>query len=159
MSGYYRNTEETAKTLRDGFVHTGDIGFIDADGCLHIVDRKKDMVITGGFNVYPAEVELVIRRRADIVDCAVIGVPDEYWGEVVVAAVQVADGVDLDTAELTADLRNDLGAVKTPKHIVVVDELPVSGVGKVLRTEVRAIIVAQLVANSGSGDDTGSQTR
>ncbi len=149
MSGYYDNPDETAKVLQDGFVLTGDIGFIDEDGCLHLVDRKKDMVITGGFNVYPAEVELVLQRLPEVAGCAVVGVPDDYWGEVLVAAVQLADGAILDAEQLTAVLRRELGPVKTPKRIVFLDEMPQSGVGKVLRTAVREVVLARFATTRG----------
>ncbi|KXP08426.1 AMP-binding protein [Tsukamurella tyrosinosolvens] len=142
MSGYYKNPAETAKTLVAGFVHTGDVGYLDAEGFLHIVDRKKDMVITGGFNVYPAEVENVLRRRADVADCAVFGVPDEYWGESLVAAVRLVDGAAFDEPALVASLRDELGAVKTPRRIIVLDQLPQSAVGKVLKKELREIFLA-----------------
>ncbi|MFI7195483.1 class I adenylate-forming enzyme family protein [Nocardia nova] len=144
MSGYYNAPEETAETLRNGFVHTGDIGYLDADGCLHIVDRKKDMVITGGFNVYPAEIEPLLRRRPEIADCAVVGIPDDYWGEALVAAVQLTNGAEIDPADLIADLRGELGPIKTPKHIVVLDQLPLTGLGKILKKEVRVAVIEVL---------------
>lgn len=138
MSGYYNDPEETERTLIDGFVHTGDIGYLDDEGFLHIVDRKKDMVITGGFNVYPAEVENALRRRPEVADCAVFGVPDEYWGEALIAAVQLVDGAAFDPHALVAYLKDELGAVKTPRRIIALDQLPQSSVGKVLKSELRS---------------------
>ena len=92
MKGYYKAPDKTAETIVDGWLHTGDIGHIDADGYLHITDRKKDMIISGGFNVYPSEVEQVIWGHPAVQDCAVIGVPDEKWGEAVKAVVELNAG-------------------------------------------------------------------
>lgn len=139
MTGYYRNPEETARTMHDGFVRTGDVGFIDPDGCLHLVDRQKDLVITGGFNVYPAEIEAVIRKRDAVADCAVVGVADDYWGEALVAVVVPTTGATIDVTHLIADLREECGPVKTPKHILVVNALPQSAIGKVLKNDVREL--------------------
>lgn len=144
MSGYRGDPEATAATLVDGFVLTGDIGYLDADGCLHIIDRKKDLVITGGFNVYPAEVEAVLRRQEGITDCAVVGLPDEYWGEVLAAALIVEPGFVVDTEQLAVDLRAELGPVKTPKHFLTVPSFPQSGVGKILKRDIREELVATL---------------
>lgn len=145
MSGYYHDPAATEATLRDGFVHTGDIGFLDTDGCLHIVDRKKDMVISGGFNIYPAEVEAALRRQPGIVDCAVVGLPDDYWGEVLAAAVILPPDTALDVKRLTNALKEELGPVKTPKHFVAVESLPLSGVGKILKKQVREKLLTALV--------------
>lgn len=138
MSGYYRDEAATAEVIRDGFVHTGDVGFVDADGFLHIVDRKKDLIITGGFNVYPAEVEQVIAGHPAISDCAVVGAPDSDWGEALTAVVELKRDVSLTEAELIAFCRPLLGGIKTPKHVEFWPELPRSAAGKVLRKEVRA---------------------
>ncbi len=102
MAGYYHDPEATAEASAHGWHHTGDIGFLDADGYLYIVDRAKDMVITGGFNVYSAEVEQALMAHAAIRDCAVIGLPDDKWGERVTAVVQLQPGAVLDTGELIA---------------------------------------------------------
>jgi acyl-CoA synthetase (AMP-forming)/AMP-acid ligase II len=138
MAGYYKNPAATAETIRGGFVHTGDIGLIDAEGFLHIVDRKKDMIISGGFNVYPAEVEEVLRSHNAVAECAVIGVPHPDWGEAVVAAVELKPGATLDAQTLTAFARERLGGVKTPKTIEFWRALPRSAIGKVLKKEVKA---------------------
>jgi len=137
MRGYYRDPENTAATIIDGWLHTGDIGYLDDTGYLHITDRKKDMIISGGFNVYPAEVEQVLWRHPAVLDCAVIGVPDQDWGEAVTAVVELKPGAEATTAELRAMCREALGGVRTPKRIEFVHSLPRSPTGKVLRRSVR----------------------
>lgn len=137
MQGYFEEPQMTAETLRGGFHHTGDIGYLDQEGFLHIVDRKKDMIITGGFNVYPAEVEQVILSLPEVQDCAVVGVPDELWGEAVKAVVQLLPGVNLSPEDIIAECRRQLGGVKTPKSVEIWPDLPRSPVGKVLRRDVR----------------------
>jgi acyl-CoA synthetase (AMP-forming)/AMP-acid ligase II len=137
MKGYYRNPQATAAALYDGWLHTGDIGLRDDDGYFYIVDRKKDMIISGGFNVYPSEVEQVIWSWDGVQDCAVIGVPDPDWGEAVKAVVELKAGATLDTAALIAHCRERLGPVKTPKSVEVWPMLPRSQVGKVLKRDIR----------------------
>jgi len=137
MKGYYKAPEKTAETIIDGWLHTGDIGHVDADGCLHITDRKKDMIITGGFNVYPSEVEQVIWSHPAVQDCAVIGVPDEKWGEAVKAVVELNVGQSVAADELIALCKEKLGSVKAPKSIEFVASLPRSTVGKVLKKDLR----------------------
>ena len=139
MKGYYKAPEKTAETIVDGWLHTGDVGHIDAAGFLHITDRKKDMIISGGFNVYPSEVEQVIWGHPAVRDCAVIGVPDEAWGEAVKAVVELNAGQQCDAAELISLCKQKLGSVKTPKTIDFVSTLPRSPVGKVLKKELRAL--------------------
>ena len=138
MKGYYKNPEQTRATLIDGWLHTGDIGHLDSAGYLHITDRKKDMIISGGFNVYPGEVEQVIWEHAAVQDCAVIGVPDEKWGEAVTAVVELKPGGTVEADELIAICRERLGGVKTPKTVDFVEQLPRSANGKVLKKDVRA---------------------
>jgi len=138
MKGYYKAPEKTAETIVDGWLHTGDIGHIDDEGCLHITDRKKDMIISGGFNVYPSEVEQVIWSHAAVRDCAVIGVPDEKWGEAVKAVVELNAGQRVGADELIALCKEKLGPVKTPKSVDFVESLPRSPVGKVLKKDLRA---------------------
>ncbi|WP_088308530.1 class I adenylate-forming enzyme family protein [Novosphingobium sp. B 225] len=140
MTGYYRNDSATTEVLRDGLIHTGDIGFVDGDGFLHIVDRKKDLIITGGFNVYPAEVEQVVNGHPAVADCGVIGLPDADWGEAVTVVVELKPGAAVSEQELLDYCRPRLGGVKTPKHVAFWPELPRSPVGKVLRKEIRARI-------------------
>ncbi len=139
MAGYYRNPEATAEVSTFGWHHTGDIGLRDAEGWFYVVDRKKDMIISGGFNIYPAEVEQALMACADVQDCAVIGVPDEKWGEAVVAVVEPRAGASIDTAKLLADVREVLGPVKAPKAIEVMASLPRSNAGKVQRGELRKV--------------------
>jgi len=138
MKGYYKAPEKTAETIVDGWLHTGDIGHLDADGYLHITDRKKDMIITGGFNVYPSEVEQVIWSHPAVQDCAVIGVPDQHWGEAVTAVVELNAGQRVSADELIALCKDRLGSVKAPKSAEFVDSLPRSPVGKVLKKDLRA---------------------
>jgi acyl-CoA synthetase (AMP-forming)/AMP-acid ligase II len=138
MKGYYKAPEKTAETIVDGWLHTGDVGHIDAEGCLHITDRKKDMIISGGFNVYPSEVEQVIWGHPAVQDCAVIGVPDEQWGEAVKAVVELNAGQRVSADELIALCKERLGSVKAPKSVDFVAALPRSPVGKVLKKDLRA---------------------
>jgi fatty-acyl-CoA synthase len=140
MAGYYRDPEATAQASAHGWHHTGDIGFLDDEGYLHIVDRAKDMVITGGFNVYSAEVEQALMAHDAIRDCAVIGLPDEKWGERVTAVVQLQPGARLDVGELIAFVKNRIGSVKAPKQVEIWPDLPRSTIGKVLKTEIRSTL-------------------
>lgn len=137
MKGYYKQPEKTAETIVDGWLHTGDVGHIDADGYLHITDRKKDMIISGGFNVYPSEVEQVIWSHPAVQDCAVIGVPDEKWGEAVKAVVELNAGQSVSAEELIALCKGKLGSVMAPKSVDFVATLPRSPVGKVLKKDLR----------------------
>ena len=141
MLGYYQDPAATAEVSRLGWHHTGDIGYLDDDNFLYIVDRAKDMIITGGFNVYSAEVERALLQHPDVQDCGVIGLPDDKWGERVCAVVQAHPGRQLDPAELSAFVKERLGSVKTPKQIEVWPELPRSTVGKVLKSEIRAVML------------------
>ncbi len=137
MKGYYKAPEKTAETIIDGWLHTGDIGHLDAEGYLHITDRKKDMIISGGFNVYPSEVEQVIWAHPAVQDCAVIGVPDEQWGEAVKAVVELNAGQQVTAEELIALCKEKLGGVKAPKSVDFIDILPRSAAGKVLKKDLR----------------------
>jgi fatty-acyl-CoA synthase len=137
MRGYHRNPEATAAASAHGWHHTGDIGYLDDDNYLFIVDRAKDMVITGGFNVYSTEVEQVLMQHPAVQDCAVIGLPDDKWGERVTAILQLRAGATVDKAELAAFVKERLGSVKTPKQIEIWDDLPRSKVGKVLKADLR----------------------
>ena len=138
MRGYYKAPDKTAETIVDGWLHTGDIGHLDAEGYLHITDRKKDMIISGGFNVYPSEVEQVLWSHPAVQDCAVIGVPDEQWGEAVKAVVELNAGQSATAEELIALCKAKLGSVKAPKSVDFVASLPRSPVGKVLKKDLRA---------------------
>ncbi|APE33655.1 AMP-dependent acyl-CoA synthetase [Nocardia mangyaensis] len=137
MRGYYNNHAATAEASAGGWHHTGDIGYLDRDGYLFIVDRAKDMVITGGFNVYSTEVEQALMAHPAIADCAVIGLPDDKWGERLTAVLELRPGTTTDPAEMTAFVKSHLGSVKTPKQIEVWPELPRSRIGKVLKAEIR----------------------
>ncbi|WP_224387251.1 long-chain fatty acid--CoA ligase [Pseudonocardia sp. ICBG1293] len=137
MAGYHRNPEATAEVSAHGWHHTGDIGRLDDDGFLYIVDRAKDMVITGGFNVYSAEVEQALMAHDAVRDCAVVGLPDDKWGERVTAVVQPRPGVEIGTGELVAFVKARIGSVKAPKQIELWTDLPRSTVGKVLKNEIR----------------------
>jgi acyl-CoA synthetase (AMP-forming)/AMP-acid ligase II len=137
MKGYYKAPDKTAETIIGGWLHTGDVGHFDADGYLHITDRKKDMIISGGFNVYPSEVEQVIWAHPAVQDCAVIGVPDDQWGEAVKAVVQLNAGQSVAASELVALCKEKLGSVKAPKSVDFVAALPRSTIGKVLKKDLR----------------------
>ncbi len=143
MAGYYRNPAATAEVLRDGWVLTGDLGWMDEDGFVYIVDRKREMIITGGFNVYPSEVEQAIFAHPSVQDCAVVGVPDEKWGEAVKAVVQLKPGAAADAAGIMELCRQRLGGVMAPKSVDFWPELPRSAVGKVMRRAVRDSFWAQ----------------
>jgi acyl-CoA synthetase (AMP-forming)/AMP-acid ligase II len=138
MKGYYKAPDKTAEAIVDGWLHTGDVGHLDAEGYLHITDRKKDMIISGGFNVYPSEVEQVIWSHPAVQDCAVIGVPDDKWGEAVKAVVELNAGQTATADELIALCKDKLGSVKAPKSVDFVASLPRSPVGKVLKKDLRA---------------------
>jgi acyl-CoA synthetase (AMP-forming)/AMP-acid ligase II len=138
MAGYYKDVSATADASRFGWHHTGDIGYLDEDGYLFIVDRAKDMIITGGFNVYSAEVEQVLLAHPAVQDCAVIGLPDEKWGERVVAVLQPRPGLEVGPDEVRAFVKERLGSVKAPKQVEVWADLPRSKVGKVLKADIRS---------------------
>lgn len=129
MSGYLNKPAETAEALRGGWLHTGDVAVRDPDGFLRLVDRAKDMVITGGFNVYPRAVEDVLEAHPGVASASVFGVADDHWGEIVVAAV-VLRNPDICIPDLMAYVRERKGAVQTPKRIEVLDHIPLTGVGK-----------------------------
>lgn len=136
MPGYWRNTEATAATLRDGWLCTGDMGFMDADGYVTMQDRSKDMIITGGSNVYPREVEEVLLTHPRLREVSVIGRPDPDWGEVVVACIVG----DVDTAELDRLCIENIARFKRPKDYLRLDQLPKNNYGKVLKTELRKML-------------------
>jgi fatty-acyl-CoA synthase len=146
MAGYYRNPDATAEAGRHGWHHTGDIGYLDPQNFLYIVDRAKDMIITGGFNVYSAEVEQALLEHSAIQDCAVVGLPDDKWGERVTAVIQPYPGHQVAAAEVRDFVKSRLGSVKAPKQVEVWPDLPRSKIGKVLKTEVKS----RLLANPGS---------
>jgi long-chain acyl-CoA synthetase len=137
MQGYWQRPEATAGAMtEDGFFRTGDVATMDADGYLHIVDRKKDMILVSGFNVYPNEIEAEVAAMEDVVECACVGVPDEKTGEAVKLFV-VRKEPSLDEETIRSFSRKTLAAYKVPKHIEFIPELPKSTVGKILRRELR----------------------
>jgi long-chain acyl-CoA synthetase len=137
MLGYWRQPEATAETLRDGWLHTGDIATMDEDGYIAIVDRKKDMINVSGFNVYPREVEEVLFRHPAVADASVVQFPDPYQGESVMAFVVLKQGESATEADIIAFCREQIATFKCPRRVVFVDELPKNNTGKVLRRELR----------------------
>jgi long-chain acyl-CoA synthetase len=137
MMGYYKKAQETAQVLQDGWLYTGDIGKFDQDGYLTIVDRKKDMIIASGYNIYPVEIDDVLVDHPKILEVCAIGVPDEYRGETVKAFIVVKEGETLTEEEVVSYCREKLAAYKVPKIVEFMDELPKSAVGKILRRELR----------------------
>ncbi|MGY1829275.1 long-chain fatty acid--CoA ligase [Geodermatophilus sp. SYSU D01180] len=137
MKGYLGRPEATAEAMRGGWFHTGDLGYADEDGFFFIVDRKKDLVIRGGFNVYPREIEEVLHAHPAVMEAAVVGRPDERLGEEVVAFVSLRSGASAEPDEVIAFCRERLAAYKYPREVVVIDELPKGPSGKVLKTELR----------------------
>lgn len=137
MKGYYKMPAKTSETIIDGWLHTGDIGYIDDRGFVFIKDRIRDVVVTGGFNVYPNDVEAVLGQHPDVVECVVFGLTDDKWGEAVHAAVELSKQANIDEAGLIAFVKSRLDSVKAPKRIYITDALPRSPVGKVLRREAK----------------------
>lgn len=137
MKEYWNRPEATAEAIRDGWFHSGDIGFLDEDGFLTLVDRKKDMIISGGENVYPAEVEKVLLEHAGVAEAAVVGKPDPKWGEVPVAFVVAVPGKTLDPDALLAFCASRIAKYKTPKQVIVREALPHNAAGKILKQELK----------------------
>lgn len=137
MAGYWRNEEASRLTLIDGWLCTGDIGFLDADGFLTLTDRSKDVIISGGSNIYPREVEEVIAQHPDVSEVAVVGAPHPEWGEEVVAFVVLRAGRKLDAATLTAWFRAESASFKKPRRYIFCKELPKNSYGKILKTKLR----------------------
>jgi long-chain acyl-CoA synthetase len=135
MEGYWRDPEATARAIRDGWLYTGDVGRMDADGFLTLLDRSKDLVISGGTNIYPREVEEALLTHPDVAEVSVIGRPDAEWGEVVVAYVVARAPVT--AAALDAHCLKRIARFKRPKHYRFVTELPKNNYGKVLKTTLR----------------------
>jgi len=133
MLGYWRHPEETAAAIRDGWLHTGDVGYFDADGYVYIVDRIKDLILCGGFNVYPRNVEEAIYLHPAVMECVVAGVPDAYRGETVKAYIALADGKSLTAAELKEFLGDKLSVIEQPKQVEFRKSLPKTMVGKLDR--------------------------
>jgi acyl-CoA synthetase (AMP-forming)/AMP-acid ligase II len=138
MTGYHKRPDATAEALAEGWMHTGDAGSLDEEGFLYVSDRVKDMIISGGENIYPREIEDVIFQLSAVADAAVIGVPDDKWGETVKAVIQVKDGESLDEAEVRAHCRANLGGFKQPTSFDFVEQIPRNLTGKVLKKDLRA---------------------
>jgi long-chain acyl-CoA synthetase len=136
-AGYYKMPEETVKAIKDGWLYTGDIGFLDEDGFLHIIDRKKDLIIASGYNVYPNEIDKVLFSHPRIEQACAVGVPHEYRGETVKAFVVLKEGESMTEQEVIDFCKKELAVYKVPKIVEFVSELPRSAVGKVLRKTLR----------------------
>jgi fatty-acyl-CoA synthase len=138
MEGYWQKDALTRETIVEGWLHTGDMARADAQGHLFIVDRKKDMIVSGGFNVYPREVEDVLTADASVAQAAVIGVPDARWGEAVMAFVVPKAGATIDPEHLRQRVKDHKGAACAPKHIEVAAALPLTALGKLDKKALRA---------------------
>jgi acyl-CoA synthetase (AMP-forming)/AMP-acid ligase II len=137
MLGYWNKPEETSNAVRDGWMHTGDAGYLDEQGYLYVVDRLKDMIITGGENVYSAEVENAVASHPAVAQCAVIGVPDPHWGERVHAVVVPRAGATVTIEELRAHVKTLIAGYKAPGSLEITGALPMSSTGKILKRELR----------------------
>ncbi|MDF1777071.1 MAG: long-chain-fatty-acid--CoA ligase [Rhizobiaceae bacterium] len=137
MRGYWRNEDATKETMIDGWIHSGDLGYVDEDGYIFVVGRKKDVIISGGENIYPREIEELLGHHPAIKEVAVIGVPDEKWGESVAAVVVVNDGHDLGADDVIEHCRQNLASYKKPRQVHFREALPRSSLGKIVKTELR----------------------
>jgi acyl-CoA synthetase (AMP-forming)/AMP-acid ligase II len=137
MTGYWRKPDETGETIQDGWLYTGDLGYYDEKGFIYIADRKKDMIITGGENVYPLEVENVLYRHPAVKETAVIGVPDPYWVERVHALVVLKERAQAAEEEIIRFCRDQIAHYKAPKSVEFVESLPKNPQGKILKREIR----------------------
>ena len=138
MAEYWKRPDATAETLKNGWVHTGDIARKDERGYMFILDRKKDMIVSGGFNIFPREIEDVLSQHADVAMVAVVGVPDDKWGEAVTAVVVPREGAHPSEQELINLVKARKGSTHAPKHIKFVNELPMTGVGKIDKKVLKA---------------------
>jgi O-succinylbenzoate-CoA ligase len=139
FKGYWNNPEASGKALEDGWYHSGDLGKKDEDGFIYVVDRLKDMIISGGENIYPAELEMIIGRHPSVAEAAVVGAPDSTWGEIPVAYVVKKPGADLTAEDILDICRNNLAKYKCIKEVRLVDALPRNAVGKILKKELRKL--------------------
>lgn len=137
MRGYYKNPDATKAVSEHGWHHTGDLAYQDENGFIYICDRKKEMIISGGYNVYPLEVEQVVLSHPAVQDCAVVGVPDPKWGEAIKAVIELKPGYSVTSEEIIALCKSRVGSIKAPKSIDFVETLPRSPAGKVMRKNVR----------------------
>jgi len=138
MEGYYKNLEATAETIIDGWLHTGDIARQDEEGFLYIVDRKKDMIVSGGFNIFPREIEDVLFEFPGVKGAAVIGVPNEKWGEEVKALIVLGDGITADEKQIIDFVKERKGSLMAPKTIEFRDQIPLTNHGKIDKKKIRA---------------------
>jgi long-chain acyl-CoA synthetase len=134
---YHNKPEKRTEIERDGFITSGDVGFIDEDGYVFICDRKRDMVISGGVNIYPAEIEAALHTVPGVHDCAVFGIPDDEFGEALMAVVEPQAGVTLDVADIRAQLKTSLAGYKVPKHLEILKNLPREDSGKIFKRRLR----------------------
>ena len=137
MQGYHNRPEDTVQILRDGWLHTGDVGYLDNEGFLFVVDRKKDMIIRGGENIYPAELEAVLHEHPAVAEAAVVGVPDEVYGENVVAFVVAKPGAEVSETQVIEHVCHHVARFKAPSHVHFLSALPKSNIGKILRRLLR----------------------
>jgi long-chain acyl-CoA synthetase len=156
MKGYWRRPEATAEAMLGGWFHSGDLARVDEDGYFHIVDRKKDMIIRGGYNVYPREVEEVLYEHPKVREGAVVGVPDEEWGEEVGAAVVLHAGERLSAADVSAYVKDRIAAYKYPRHVWFLDELPKGPTGKILKREIE---LPEATGSAGAEEIPGQAAR
>ncbi|MEJ2487602.1 MAG: AMP-binding protein, partial [Anaerolineales bacterium] len=138
MDGYYKDPEKTAATIKDGWLYTGDLARRDGEGLLYIVDRAKDMIISGGFNVYPREIEDVLFEHEAVKEAAVIGVPSEKWGEEVKAIVVLHPGKTVSQQEIIAYVKERKGSIAAPKSVEFWDAIPLTNLGKIDKKRIRA---------------------
>ena len=138
MKGYWNNLEATEKSIQDGWFYSGDAGFLDEEGFLYIHDRVKDMIVSGGENIYPAEVENALMSNEEILDAAVVGVPDDKWGESTKAFVVLSEGSTLNSEDIISYTKSKIASYKCPKSVEFIEMLPRNPSGKVLRRELRA---------------------
>jgi acyl-CoA synthetase (AMP-forming)/AMP-acid ligase II len=137
MQGYWNNSSASIETLRGGWLHTGDVGKLDEDGYLYLVDRKKDMIVSGGENIYSREVEEALYQHEAVANAAVIGVADEKWGEAVRAVVELRSGASATDKEINAHCKTLIAGYKFPKSVVFTDDLPKLPSGKINKIEIR----------------------
>ena len=139
MKGYWNRPEATAETLAGGWLHTGDIGILDSEGYITVIDRKKDIIISGGANIYPKDVEEAVAQHPAVAEVAVYGIAHPNWGEAVEAAVVLKQGQTLEVEEITAFARQHLAGYKVPRSVRFLDALPRNPSGKILKRELRTL--------------------
>jgi long-chain acyl-CoA synthetase len=140
MRGYYNQPEETAASLRDGWLHTGDMGKKDADGYIYIVDRRKEMLLVRGMNVYPREIEEVLHQFPNVREAAVIPKPDDKRGEVPIAFVSTVNGAKIEPNDILRFCRDRLADYKVPREVRIVDDLPRTATGKIAKLELKKLL-------------------